>query len=180
MSCLPVLPVLPYSKVILWASFSSNQRDWAPSHSSAPSLLPLCPSAPSCLSRHWFPPVLFSSSLSCCLRRRQSNVQTCAWGSWGTAAAASAPSGPTPVPPCTSSWGRTSRLGTWVLLLLSGLLQITGLGLLPLGTVPHRTGGHPGSRPRDCPGIDSTKDNRIPGFRLDQTKSNCLGSRVFY
>lgn len=50
---------------------------------------------------------------SCCLRRRQSSVLTCACVSWGIVAVALAPSEPMPAPPYTSSWDRTLRLEMW-------------------------------------------------------------------
>lgn len=51
---------------------------------------------------------------NCCLRRKRSSVLTCVCDYWGAAAAALVLSGPTPVPPSTSSWGKTLRLATWV------------------------------------------------------------------
>lgn len=56
----------------------------------------------------------FSSSQSCCLKKRRSSVQICAWGSWDTVAAVSAQYGHTRVLLFTFWWGKTLRLGTWV------------------------------------------------------------------
>lgn len=165
MSCLPVLPALLYLKWFKWASFPSKQRGWAPSHS----LLPVQAliSSPAVFQ---FPELLFEEETEQCADLCLRLLRHCS-SSIGTIRSHASAS-------LYLLMRQNFEIGNVSPAALPLSLQIMGLGAAGFGYSPPQTWGTPGSGPRDCEGIDSSKDNGIPVFRLDLTK-DCWGQGCF-